>query len=341
MRGKDRRMALIAALSMALLAGAACARNSEDDTSTGAVGTAQQDSAMGHRDTTRMQTGRADTSYTGRRDTTTMQRDTASSRSNPSSSTSTSTNPSGSTSTSSNTPDNSSSTSGSTTSPSTGSTTTSDPSSSTSSTSPNSSSSSGTSSNPSSSGTGTTTTTTPQASGPSAAGYSYEPSVAAQGAAATGAGKLLTDATILSVLDRADMADSASGAVATTKGANPQVKDYGRMMMRDHHQSHAKAMKLAKSLNIATKDPKDHPISAAATRDSTTLASTPAGEQFDRTYIDQQVAMHQQVIEFAKQAEQSTKNAQIKQHIQENSPVLQRHLQRAQELQLSLGHMPT
>jgi len=310
MRGKHGRMALIAALSMALTAGAACARNSEDDT-TGAVGTAQQDSAMGHRDTTTMQQqGKADTTSTAQRDTTmmqqdtsTMKRDTSSTYSNPSS-----------------------------TSPSSGSTTTS----------PNSSSSSSTSSNPSSSSSTSSSTTTPQASGPSAAGYSYEPSEAAPWAAATGAGRQqkLSDATILATLDRADMADSAAGAVAMQKAANPQVKDYGRMMTRDHHQSHVKVMQLAKSLNITSKASKDDPISKTVTRDSTTLVSTPAGEQFDRTYIEQQVAMHKQVMEFAKQAEQSTTNPQIKQHIQETSPVLQRHLQRAEEIQQSLGRMP-
>lgn len=166
--------------------------------------------------------------------------------------------------------------------------------------------------------------------------------MAAPWAAATGAGRQqkLSDATILATLDRADMADSAAGAVAMQKAANPQVKDYGRMMTRDHHQSHVKVMQLAKSLNISAKPSNDDPISKTVTRDSTTLVSTPAGEQFDRTYIEQQIAMHKQVMAFAKQAEQSTTNAQIKQHIQETSPVLQRHLQRAEEIQQSLGRMP-
>jgi putative membrane protein len=327
MRGKERRMALMAALSMALMAGVACARNSEDETTTGAVGTAQGDSAMGHRDTTQL--GKADTAWSGQQDTTTMQRDTAmtpdtSSQTNPSSSQYNPPSPS----------------TGSTTSPSTGSTT--DPGTGSTTTSPNSSSSSSSSTSPNSSSSSSSSTTTPQASGPSAAGYSYEPSVAAPRAAATGAGQQqkLSDATILATLDRADMADSAAGAVAMQKAANPQVKDYGRMMTRDHHQSHVKVMQLAKALNISSKASNDDPISKTVTRDSTTLVSTPAGEQFDRTYIEQQIAMHKQVMEFAKQAEQSTTNAQIKQHIQETSPVLQRHLQRAEEIQQSLGRMP-
>jgi putative membrane protein len=327
MRGKERRMALMAALSMALMAGVACARNSEDETTTGAVGTAQGDSAMGHRDTTQL--GKADTAWSGQQDTTTMQRDTAmtpdtSSQTNPSSSQYNPPSPS----------------TGSTTSPSTGSTT--DPGTGSTTTSPNSSSSSSSSTSPNSSSSSSSSTTTPQASGPSAAGYSYEPSVAAPWAAATGAAQQqLTDATILAVLDRADMADSAAGAVAMEKAADPQVKDFGRMMTRDHHESHVKVMKIAKSLNVTPQGAKDHPLNAAVARDSTTLAATPKGEQFDRTYIEQQVAMHKQVLEFAKQAEQSTKNEQIKQHIQQSSPVVQRHLQRAQELQQTLGRMPT
>jgi putative membrane protein len=166
--------------------------------------------------------------------------------------------------------------------------------------------------------------------------------VAAPRAAATGAGQQqLTDANILAMLDEADRADSATGAMARAKAANPQVKDYGRMMTRDHHTSRVKGQKLAKSLKLTPQAPSDNPIATAVKQDAAKLQSTPKGEQFDRTYIEQQVAMHQQVIEFAKQAQQTTKNEQIRKHIEETSPVLQRHLQRAQEIQQSLGRMPT
>ena len=59
---RNTRNALIAAASLAVLAGAACARNSEDDM--GQVGARAEDTTMGHRDTIR--TGQADTSWTGR-----------------------------------------------------------------------------------------------------------------------------------------------------------------------------------------------------------------------------------------------------------------------------------
>ena len=44
-----------------------------------------------------------------------------------------------------------------------------------------------------------------------------------------------TDANIVALLDEANMADSAAGAVAATKGTSSAVRDFGKMMMRDHH----------------------------------------------------------------------------------------------------------
>jgi len=336
MGGKDCRNAVIAALSLAVLAGAACARNNEEQVG---ANPSRNDTAMGNRPDTTMKSGAADTSYGGAKKDTTMKApttststsDTSSQMSNPTTNPRTDTSSTTTTSPSTGTTNPSTGTtnpSSGTTSPSTGSTTTTPP------------SSGSTSTNPSSSTS--TSTSTPQASGPSAAGYSYEPSVAAPAAATAGAAQQqLTDANILAMLDQADMADSASGAVAMQKASNAQVKDYGRMMTRDHHQSRAKGQKLAKDLKITPQAPSDNPIAVTAKQDAAKLQSTASGDQFDRTYIEQQVAMHQQVIELAKQAQQTTKNEQLRQHIQENSPVLQRHLQRAQEIQQSLGRMPT
>jgi len=166
--------------------------------------------------------------------------------------------------------------------------------------------------------------------------------VAAPAAATAGAAQQqLTDANIMAMLDQADMADSAGGAVAMQKAGNPQVKDYARMMTRDHHESRVKGQKLAKELKITPQAASDNPIATSAKQDAAKLQGAAKGDQFDRTYIEQEVAMHQQVIDFAKQAQQATKNEKLRQHIQETSPVLQRHLQRAQEIQQSLGRMPT
>jgi len=45
----------------------------------------------------------------------------------------------------------------------------------------------------------------------------------------------LNDANIAALLDEVNAADSAAGSLASTKGTNAQVKEFGRTMMRDHH----------------------------------------------------------------------------------------------------------
>src|SRR6185437_16340677 len=68
----------------------------------------------------------------------------------------------------------------------------------------------------------------------------------AASAATTPPPATMTDTTILGVLDEANAADSAGGALAATKGTNAQVKSFGRRMERDHHKPRADGQALAK-----------------------------------------------------------------------------------------------
>src|SRR5215207_8142854 len=52
------------------------------------------------------------------------------------------------------------------------------------------------------------------------------------GSMSTGAGSAMTDPNIMALLDEANKADSSSGAMAATKGTSPDVKAYGKLMMK-------------------------------------------------------------------------------------------------------------
>src|SRR4051812_2856155 len=49
------------------------------------------------------------------------------------------------------------------------------------------------------------------------------------------AGGDLTDANIVYLLDRANLADSARGRLAQTKATSADVKSFGQLMMGEHH----------------------------------------------------------------------------------------------------------
>jgi putative membrane protein len=145
-----------------------------------------------------------------------------------------------------------------------------------------------------------------------------------------------TDDNIFALLDEANSADSAAGAVAVTKGTSSAVREYGRRMMRDHHLLRARGEALAKKLKIVPTAPADNRITSAALKQMEILNSTAKGKDFDKAYIDGEVEIHKSVLELATEAARQTKNTELKNLIQKAAPVIRDHLDLAESVQKSL-----
>lgn len=145
-----------------------------------------------------------------------------------------------------------------------------------------------------------------------------------------------TDENIFALLDEANMADSAAGAVAATKGTASAVRDFGKRMMRDHHTLRAQGEVLAKKLKITPAPPSDDPVMPAGQKHMDVLNSTAKGKDFDKAYIDGEVDIHKAVLEIATKAAGQTQNAQLKFLIQKAAPTIQTHLDLAESIQKGL-----
>jgi len=145
-----------------------------------------------------------------------------------------------------------------------------------------------------------------------------------------------TDQNIVALLDEANMADSAAGAIAATKGTAAAVRDFGRRMERDHHQLRAQGAALAKKLNVTPAAPSDDPVQPMAQQETNTLNSTAKGKDFDKAYIDAEVNAHKAVLDLATKAAAQTQNAELKNLIQKAAPVIQGHLDKAESIQKTL-----
>jgi putative membrane protein len=146
----------------------------------------------------------------------------------------------------------------------------------------------------------------------------------------------LTDANIVALLDEANKADSAAGAVAAAKATSAGVKRFAREMTSEHHALRRQGQELAKKLNITPAPPANDPLAPLAQQEMSTLQSTPKGAQFDRAYIDQEVAAHQAVKDLLAQAKEAAENDQLKDLISKAQPVIQKHLDQAEALQKQL-----
>jgi putative membrane protein len=143
----------------------------------------------------------------------------------------------------------------------------------------------------------------------------------------------LSDANIFYVLDNANMLDSAGGSIASTKGTNSEVRDFGKRMMRDHHQLRQQGQDLAKKLNITPAPPANDSSAAQKDKAMSLLNGAAKGKDFDKAYIDHEVEMHKAVLETATAAMSAAQNAELKNLIQKAAPAIQAHLDLAQSIQ--------
>lgn len=146
----------------------------------------------------------------------------------------------------------------------------------------------------------------------------------------------MSDANIMAALDAANVHDSTAGGMAASKGTNPEVKSYGRDLMRDHHALRRAGQDLAKKLNV-TPEPMagDNSMAMnAAVADS--MSATPAGAGWDKFYIEHAIMHHEKVLATAQSAIATTQNAEVKALLEKAAPNVQAHLERARSIQSKL-----
>jgi putative membrane protein len=153
------------------------------------------------------------------------------------------------------------------------------------------------------------------------------PPVFAQGAAKP------TDPQIAHIAVTAGQLDIEAAKQALKKSKNKEVRGFAQGMVRDHTAVNKKASALAKKLNVK---PEDNDTSRALTKqaaDKRNELSKLKGADFDKAYIDNEVAYHKTV----NSALQSTlipsaNNAELKSLLQEGLKLFQGHEQHAEQV---------
>jgi putative membrane protein len=147
----------------------------------------------------------------------------------------------------------------------------------------------------------------------------------------------LSDANIVYILDQANAADSARGRLAETKGTSTDVKNFGKLMVAEHHMLRQQGQQLAKQLNVTPQAPPNDQSEAQAKTEMDSLNAMPKGKAWDKAYIDYEVNYHQEVLQTATKALDAAQNQQLKDLIKKAAPVLQKHLDRAKAIQQKLN----
>jgi putative membrane protein len=144
----------------------------------------------------------------------------------------------------------------------------------------------------------------------------------------------LADPEVAHVAVTANSIDIDLAKLAKSRSSNPDVKQFASTMITDHSAVNAKAGALATKLGVT---PKDNEVSRSLLKGAAKARGTIEplkGKQFDRAYIDREVAYHQAVLDALDHVLiPTTDNDELKQLLVDVRPAIATHLEHAKKLQ--------
>ncbi|NUP06083.1 MAG: DUF4142 domain-containing protein [Polyangiaceae bacterium] len=149
----------------------------------------------------------------------------------------------------------------------------------------------------------------------------------------------MTEEQIFAVLDAANAKEIDEAKAVVQKSKNKDVKAFATMMVTHHTDAKTKGTKLAKKLSItpdASFD-KSNALKEDTTKQVETLKAA-QGADLDKAFVDLMIADHKAVLELIDtKLLVDAKNEELKAHIQEIRPVVEKHLKDAEALQMKLS----
>ena len=146
------------------------------------------------------------------------------------------------------------------------------------------------------------------------------------------------DAQIASIVVTANQVDIEAGQLAKSTSTNADVKEFAQLMITDHTGVNTSAVALVTKLKVTPEDnPTSQSLKSGGEQNVANLKKL-KGADFDKAYVDHEVAYHQQVLDAVdKTLIPSAQNAELKALLVKVRPAFVAHLEHAKKIQASLG----
>jgi putative membrane protein len=137
-----------------------------------------------------------------------------------------------------------------------------------------------------------------------------------------------SDATFVRRAAESGLAEVQMGQLAEEKAQDPKVKEFGQRMVTDHTAANQQLMSIATAQGMT-------PPNELDSKDAATLRKLrgESGSQFDRNYIQGQVAAHREAISLFEREGKQSRDTALRQFAEKTLPTLQEHLRMAEGLQ--------
>ncbi len=152
-----------------------------------------------------------------------------------------------------------------------------------------------------------------------------------------GAAPALDDATILAIFDQANAVDIYTGRLGAKYGSSEEVRALGRMVVSDHVAVQQMGRDLARKIKTVPTLPDNDSSVADCARIVAQLQSK-TGPDFDKAYLQYEVAYHQSVVDAIKGTLlPAISNPELKTLVKTVLPGFERHLAATRSLASKMG----
>jgi putative membrane protein len=152
--------------------------------------------------------------------------------------------------------------------------------------------------------------------------------------------KKLDQTQLLQKLHHVNQEEIKAGQLAEQKGSSSDVKDYGKMLVKDHQQADRDLTALAGKVNVdlsKMKMDQESREKREVHQDKMEQLQKLTGKEFDRGFAQMMVNGHQHVIELIKNSESDVK-PEVKASLDKMLPVLQKHEDMAKDILNKVGN---
>jgi len=140
------------------------------------------------------------------------------------------------------------------------------------------------------------------------------------------------DASFYKTLAQGGIAEVEAGTLAQQKGADPKVKDFGAMMVKDHSAANEQLKALAAGKGIDL--PGSSSTSQMAAKAKLEVLS---GGTFDKSYVEDQVKAHRETVELLKKEIATGQDPDAKAFAQKVLPTVESHLRAINQIAAAGG----
>jgi putative membrane protein len=151
-------------------------------------------------------------------------------------------------------------------------------------------------------------------------------------AAILGAATGSPDTAFYKSLAQEGLAEVELGRLAADRGADPSVRNFGAMMVKDHSAANAALKSLAASKDLSLPDGPD--VAAHAKKVQLEALS---GATFDKSYVKNQIEAHQRTLSLLEKEVDSGKDPDAQAFALKALPTVQSHLIAIEKIAATLG----